>query len=100
MGAQNALNGLVGTIGVGATMLSRNLGKGVGQQAGQKQQGQSQANNAQLNQQAYQKSMQNMVDLQVLKKNINGIWKDKTLTERQKVLRSNKALGEIEGGKK
>ena len=92
--AQNSMLGLVGTAGVAASKMSHNIGKGADQQ------GQSQANNAQLNQQAFQKSMQNMNDLKVLKKQINGIWKDKNLTERQKVLKSNKALAEKQGGLK
>ena len=92
--AQNSILGLVGTAGVAASKMSHNIGKGPDQQ------GQSQANNAQLNQQAFQKSMQNMNDLKGLKKQINGIWKDKNLTERQKVLKINKTLDEKQGGGK
>ena len=71
--AQGALNGLVGTIGVGATMLSRSISSMNKQSGQQAKPTQSQAINAQKNQQAYQNSMKNMMELQELQKSITAI---------------------------
>ena len=105
--AQNALHGLVGTVGVGATMLSRTKFKQSDEQSMPDLNSGvvrgmipiSESNDGQKAQMMAKKARENLMQLRKAKINVRKIRHDSALTDRQKSIRINKELESIGGSK-